>query len=79
MASKRALFTGDGESTKTGEKLTFLVYHLGQLNYQISCMKRGPHTFTAAASIDEDVIRREIAMHYGAENISLKYIAPSGH
>jgi hypothetical protein len=72
--TKKPLWSVTAVSTHSGERLTMTIYSLGGLDYEISCLRRPRHLYTAAPGIDVDALRNVIADAYNAKDVQLTRI-----
>jgi hypothetical protein len=79
MGNRRPLFVGIAKPKRKSQRVTVLhlivVYHIKNLDYEISFSGRPDHQFTSQNTVDADTFKSEIEKVYGATDIELKYVA----
>jgi hypothetical protein len=81
MGNRRPLFVGIAKPKRKSQRVTVLhlivVYHIKNLDYEISFSGRPDHHFTSQHTVDAGTFKSEIEKVYGATDIELKYVAPT--
>ena len=81
MGNRRPLFIGIAKPEGKSHRITIFhvitVYHIKNLDYEISFSGHPNHQFTSQNTVDADTFKSEIEKVYGATDIELNYVAPT--